>query len=197
MPLLNPNACLITGVICGYRVEEIENPLTQQVRYLDKLVDELAKGREDGEDFARIIGQLLNLDSMNPKKIWANFAVTDLKRTTKFYTELGFKPNGIHSSTDELTSFLFGKDNFVIHFFKKDILQTNIRSEIVDSEKSNEIIFTLSAKSKKQVDKWAKQVESAGGKIISRPEEFGKGYYGFIFADPDGHRFNIFYMEGL
>jgi hypothetical protein len=43
---LNPNARLITGVICGYRVEEITNPLTQQVRYLDKLVDELAKGRK-------------------------------------------------------------------------------------------------------------------------------------------------------
>lgn len=43
---LNPNAHLITGVICGYRVEEIENPLTQQVRYLDKLIDELAKGRK-------------------------------------------------------------------------------------------------------------------------------------------------------
>lgn len=43
---LNHNAYLIKGVICGYRVEEIENPLTQQVRYLDKLVDELAKGRK-------------------------------------------------------------------------------------------------------------------------------------------------------
>ncbi len=43
---LNPNAHLITGVICGYRVEEIENTLTQRVRYLDKLVDELAKGRK-------------------------------------------------------------------------------------------------------------------------------------------------------
>ena len=43
---LNPNAPLITGVICGYRIEEIENRLTQQVRYLDKLVDELAKGRK-------------------------------------------------------------------------------------------------------------------------------------------------------
>lgn len=43
---INPNACLIKGVICGYRVEEIENPLTQKVRYLDKLVDELAKGRK-------------------------------------------------------------------------------------------------------------------------------------------------------
>ena len=43
---LNPNAQLIKGVICGYRVEEINNPLTQQARYLDKLVDELAKGRK-------------------------------------------------------------------------------------------------------------------------------------------------------
>ena len=43
---LNPNAKLITGVICGYRVEEIKNPLTQKVRYLDKLVDELAKGKK-------------------------------------------------------------------------------------------------------------------------------------------------------
>lgn len=43
---LNPNAQLINGVICGFRIEEIENPLTKQVRYLDKLVDELAKGKK-------------------------------------------------------------------------------------------------------------------------------------------------------
>jgi len=44
--VLNPNAHLITGMICGYRIEAIENPLTQKVRYLDKLVDELANGRK-------------------------------------------------------------------------------------------------------------------------------------------------------
>ena len=43
---LNPNANLITGLICGYRIEEIVNPLTKQVRYLDKLVDDLAKGKK-------------------------------------------------------------------------------------------------------------------------------------------------------
>jgi hypothetical protein len=43
---LNPNAHLITGTICGYRIEEIENSLTKQVRYLDKLIDELAKGKK-------------------------------------------------------------------------------------------------------------------------------------------------------
>jgi hypothetical protein len=45
-PKLNPNAKLITGVICGYRIEEIENPLMKKIRYLDKLIDELAKGRD-------------------------------------------------------------------------------------------------------------------------------------------------------
>lgn len=51
---LNPNAHLITGVICGYRIEEIENKLTQQVRLLDKLVDELAKGRKT-EKILRVV----------------------------------------------------------------------------------------------------------------------------------------------
>lgn len=44
-PKLNPNVGLITGLICGYRVEDIEDPIMQKVRYMDKLVDELAKGR--------------------------------------------------------------------------------------------------------------------------------------------------------
>lgn len=44
-PLMNPNASKITGVICGHRIEDIEDPLMQQIRYLDKLVDELAKGK--------------------------------------------------------------------------------------------------------------------------------------------------------
>jgi hypothetical protein len=48
-PRLNPNVSKITGVICGYRVEDIEDPLMQKIRYLDKLVDELAKGRAMGK----------------------------------------------------------------------------------------------------------------------------------------------------
>lgn len=128
---------------------------------------------------------------MNPKKMWANVAVSNLERTTKFYTQLGFKHNG---SSKDLTSFFFGEDNFIMHFFLPDILKTNTNIEIADSHRANEIIFTLSAESKDQVYNWAKEVESAGGTIISEPKEFGEGYYGFVFADPDGHKFNVFYM---
>ncbi len=90
-----------------------------------------------------------------------------------------------------------GKDNFVINFFLNDILKKSIRTEIANAEIVNEILFTISAESKDQAASWEKEVGPAGGKIISRPEEFGNGYYGFLFADPDGHRFNVFYMEGL
>ncbi len=128
---------------------------------------------------------------MIPKKIWANLGVSNLERTTKFYTQLGFKHNG---HNNDLTSFFFGENDFIIHFFLKDILKPAMKGEIADTQQANEIIFTLSADSKEDTDKWAKEIETAGGTLVSQPEEFGQGYYGFVFADPDGHKFNVFHM---
>ncbi|MEO6546730.1 MAG: VOC family protein [Ferruginibacter sp.] len=128
---------------------------------------------------------------MKTKKIWANLGVEDLDRTTKFYTEIGFKPNG---TSKELTSFVVGEDDFVIHFFLKVILRTNVKGELADPKIGNEVIFTLSAESKEEVDDWQKAVEKAGGNIVTNAEEFGEGYYGFIFSDMDGHKFNVFFM---
>lgn len=129
---------------------------------------------------------------MHPKTIWANLAVSDLERTTAFYAHLGFKANG--TPNGQLTSFTIGENGFVIHFFLKGILETNMNIEIIDAQKAAEVLFTLSAESKEQVDQWAQEVAKAGGSLLSRPEAFGPGYYGFMFADPDGHRFNVFYM---
>jgi predicted lactoylglutathione lyase len=128
---------------------------------------------------------------MRSKKIWANFGVENLDRTTAFYKQLGFKPNG---ASDQLTSFFFGEKDYIIHFFLKDILEPAMKGQIIDSKAGNEIIFTLSADTREDVDAWEKEVEQAGGTIVSRPEEFGMGYYGFVFADPDGHKFNVFQM---
>ncbi|WP_343623388.1 VOC family protein [Flavobacterium lindanitolerans] len=128
---------------------------------------------------------------MKTRKIWANLGVEDLERTTKFYTQIGFQPNGV---SKELTSFLVGDDNFIIHFFLKEILKSNTKIELTDPKQGNEIIFTLSAESKEEVNQWQEAVKNAGGTIISEAEEFGKGYYGFVFSDPDGHKFNVFYM---
>ncbi|MBP1163821.1 MULTISPECIES: VOC family protein [unclassified Chryseobacterium] len=131
---------------------------------------------------------------MKPKMIWANLAVANLERTQKFYTELGFKPNNPHTS-NELVSFFMAGNEFIIHFFLKNVIENNLKSmKFGDPQSSNEIIFTLSADNKNQVDEWAEEVRNAGGTIVSEPESFGENYYGFVFADPDGHKFNVFFM---
>lgn len=129
---------------------------------------------------------------MQAKMIWANLAVSDLQRTTKFYTDLGFMPNG--KPNEQLTSFIFGGNELIIHFFLKKALEANMNIEVTDAHAAAEILFTLSAERKEQVDDWAIAVAKAGGKLLSQPEAFGQGCYGFLFADPDGHRFNVFYM---
>jgi len=128
---------------------------------------------------------------MKTTMIWANFAVENLDRTTDFYTNLGFRSNG---RSNKLTSFFFSDTDFVIHFFLKDILEKNTNVIFSNNEDVNEIIFTLSAKTKEEIDDWAENVKSAGGKIESEPKEFGDHYYGFTFSDPDGHKFNVFMM---
>lgn len=128
---------------------------------------------------------------MTPKMIWANLTVSDLERTTRFYTQLGFKSNG---ASKELTSFFFAGNNFVIHFFLKEAFQANMKIEIADAQKASEVMFSLSTGSKEEADSWAKEVEDAGGQIISPPETFGESFYGFTFADPDGHKFNVLVM---
>ena len=129
---------------------------------------------------------------MKPKQIWANLAVKDLDQATRFYTALGFKPNGQHNN--QLTSFSIGDNGFVINFFLSDFLKTAMQGQLSDTTQGNEIMFTLSAENKDEVNAWAEEVRTLGGNIFTEPAEFGPGYYGFGFADPDGHKWNVFYM---
>ncbi len=129
---------------------------------------------------------------MEPKSIWANLVSNDLERTTKFYAALGFKPNG---KSQELTSFSFGQSKFVINFFTKERLGKDVNGNI-SSSKDNEVIFSLSANSKEEVNNWVEKVKSAGGTIFSEPQDYEEGYT-FGFADPDGHKFNILYWPGM
>ena len=117
---------------------------------------------------------------MTPKMIWANLAVSNLERTTKFYTALGFKANG--TPNKDLTSFLFGEGNFIIHFFLKDVLQAFLKSEMPDSQQANEVIYTLSAETKEQVDSWAKEVE----KLFPNRKYLEKGIMVLFLPTPMG-----------
>jgi predicted lactoylglutathione lyase len=129
---------------------------------------------------------------MEPKYIWANLASSDLEKTTQFYTALGFESNG---EMNDGTSFSFGQNKFVINFFTVERLNKDVNGNI-GIPKDNEIIFSLSASSKEEVNNWVEKVKSAGGKIFAEPQDYEKGYT-FGFADPDDHKFNILYWPGM
>jgi predicted lactoylglutathione lyase len=131
---------------------------------------------------------------MRPTKIWANLSVKDVEKTRNFYTLLGFKSNEGPNKATQLTSFLIGDNDFIVHFFANDSFKDAIKAEVADLTRGNELIFTLWAASKEEADAWAIEVRNAGGTIFSEPAEYGKGYYGFGFSDPDGHKWNVFHM---
>ncbi|SFS55749.1 hypothetical protein SAMN04487906_0859 [Zhouia amylolytica] len=134
---------------------------------------------------------------MKPKNIWANFGVASTERTQAFYSSLGFKQNGY--ATKELVSFLFGENEFVIHFFHRDQLSNSIEGAIADLNEGNEIMFTLSVETMDEFITWIDEVKNTGGKIFFNSLKDRKkfydenGYYVCVFADPDGHKFNLFY----
>jgi hypothetical protein len=128
---------------------------------------------------------------MKAKKIWANFSVKDAKRTNQFYTQLGFTPNKPYNGST-LASFLFGDDDFVIHFFQQG---SQIDEYLPPGVKGSEIIFTLSAESEAEVKEWLDKVKEAGGTIVHEMGRDETDHYGFAFADPDGHKFNVLLRE--
>lgn len=132
---------------------------------------------------------------MKTKQIWANLPISNLERTTKFYEELGFTSDNSVKS-DQLISFSFGDNNFIINFFLKDILENNTKMKFSDLKTGNEIIFSLSAQSKREVDEWVQAVEKTGGTISVAPYTIEEGYT-FGFTDPDGHAFNVLYWPGM
>lgn len=132
---------------------------------------------------------------MQPKQIWANLAVADVQRTKDFYTAIGFKLNESPGKNDpELVSFAVGQHNFPIMFFETKRLEQAFEGPAADLSKGNEVMFSLWAASPAEADAWAEEVRKAGGRIFSEPKAFGPGYYGFAFADPDGHKWNVFHM---
>ena len=138
---------------------------------------------------------------MKPKRIWANIGVENTERTQKFYQTLGFKING--NPTKDLVSFFFSDDKFIIHFFQKEQLKSSLEGEVADLSQGNEIIFTLQAESKDEFDNWIIEVKNAGGTVLfdsnkdRKPLYDENGFFVCVFADPDGHKFNIFYSNNM
>jgi len=133
---------------------------------------------------------------MNKNNVWLNFAVKDLRKTREFYSKLDhFKINpDCPAGENDLVSVIVGDDKLIVNFFPEATFQGFINNKVTDAS-STETCLSLGATSVKEVDDRLKQAVDAGATVFSKSDDMEGWMYGAGFADPDGHRWNLLYMD--
>ena len=128
------------------------------------------------------------------KQVWLNLSSKDLDRARKFFTAIGFRVNENHSNETMLGIFA-GEKNFPVMLFEEKTFAEVIMHTVTDTAGSSEVIISFDAESREEVDEMCKKATDAGGNVFSKPAEIQGWMYGCAFTDPDGHRWNILYMD--
>ncbi len=129
------------------------------------------------------------------KELWINLPVKDVKRSKEFFTQLGFSFDTKYGNSDHSVGMVIGTKRIVVMLFEESRFKTVIQSNLTDTTKSSEVMFSFDAETQQEVDEMAKKVEAAGGNLFAKPSEIQGWMYGCAFTDPDGHRWNILYMD--
>lgn len=132
---------------------------------------------------------------MKIENIWMNLPVKDVRKSKSFFKAIGFKENPMHEKAEHLASFLIGKKEFVMMLFPEKDFKHFTQNDIADTKKGTEVLLNIDAQSRKEVDEMAETVRKAGGKIFAEPGESQGWMYAFGFADFDGHRWSMLYMD--
>ena len=125
-------------------------------------------------------------------KIFVNLPVKDLKRSIDFFTQLGFSFNP--QFTDEKAGCLVIGENIYAMLITESFFQTFTKKEISDATKTTEVLISIDVESRADVDAMVNKAVAAGGSIYREPEDHG-WMYGHCFADPDGHQWEVLYMD--
>jgi predicted lactoylglutathione lyase len=126
-------------------------------------------------------------------KIFVNLPVKDLNRSKEFYTNLGYSINP--QFTNEKAACIVISEEIYAMILKEDFFKTFIpKKEIADAAKTTEVLMALSADNKDDVNALADKALAAGGKEARPPEDHGF-MYGRSFEDPDGHIWEVFWMD--
>jgi predicted lactoylglutathione lyase len=128
------------------------------------------------------------------KQIWLNLPVKNVEKSKAFFTEIGFSFNEKHD-TASYTCMVVGENNFAVMLFEETQLESCIQNKITDTSLSSEMLISIDAQSKEEVDEFANKVQKAGGNLFAKPAENQGWMYGCGFADLDGHRWNVLYMD--
>ncbi|MFS0558679.1 VOC family protein [Brevibacillus sp. 179-C9.3 HS] len=129
------------------------------------------------------------------KELWINLPVKDLEKSKSFFAALGFSFHPRHENSKDAAGLLIGEKNMLIMLFPEATFQSFTQNELADTKRGTEVLFSIDAKSREEVDALTKRVVEAGGTVFSEPREHGPGMYGAGFADLDGHRWNVLYMD--
>jgi hypothetical protein len=127
------------------------------------------------------------------KQIWINLPVKDLDKSTAFFTQLGFGKTGY--SNNEMSGIVIGEHKVAVMLILEPKFKSVTENEIVDTSKATEVMFSIDAESREEVDEMAKKAENAGGTVFSKGQEIQGWMYGCGFCDLDGHRWNVLYMD--
>jgi uncharacterized protein len=127
--------------------------------------------------------------------IWLNLPVKNLARSTAFFTALGFARNPGPGNTEQSASFLVGEKKVVLMLFLEPVFAGFTAHALADTKRGSEVLFSLGAASRSQVDEMADRARSAGGTLFAEPTESNGFMYGCGICDPDGHRWNVLFMD--
>lgn len=128
------------------------------------------------------------------KQIWLNLPVKNIEKSKAFFTQLGFTFNEQHE-TKTSACLMIGDSNFVVMLFSDSVFESFVQNRITDTKSSTEVLISIDAQSRLEVDETALKVIEAGGTIFAKPAENQGWMYGCGFQDLDGHRWNVLYMD--
>ena len=129
------------------------------------------------------------------KEFWLSLPVKDIKRSRAFFTEMGFKFNENNGNTDHSACLLVGDTNIGVMLFEEPMFKGFINSNIADTQEGTEVLLSVDAQNKEEVDEMAKRAVAAGGSTNHQPKEMTGWMYGCVFSDIDGHKWNVLYMD--
>lgn len=129
------------------------------------------------------------------KEIWINLPVADINKSKEFFTTLGFNVSPPFNDRDEMIKMVIGENNVIVMLFPEPMFKKFTGNDLADTGKATEVLFSISAESKEEVDELAEKVKMAGGTIYAEPKENQGWMYGCGFADLDSHRWNVLYMD--
>ena len=129
------------------------------------------------------------------KDFWLSLPVKDLNKSKEFFTQLGFKFNTQYGNTENSAGLVIGEKNVVVMLFNEPTFKGFINNEITDTKTGTEVLLSIDAQSKEEVDEMAEKAVNAGGKTSHKPSEMKGWMYGCVFSDLDGHRWNVLHMD--